>query len=442
MRRAIGDATDISRVQTRLRCLIGPRPRYRNNRHMAARSFVSGRKSERFERAGRFAVLRRATPAVLALAVASTSDAHADGNVTARASTEVAGYKDSVATSVLTPSVAASVESPTAGWAVNGRYLVDVVSAASPDIVSTASPRWTEVRHAGNVGGRYKPGNFGVAGSGSVSYTPDYLSFVGGGQLIQDLDEKNLTLLAGYAYGHDTIGRTGTPFSVFSHDLTYHTISAGLSRVINQGLVIGVYGDAIIERGDQSKPYRYVPMFAPGVAQTIPRGASVDTIASLRIQARPLEQLPLERERWAVTGKLAWRAQRSTLRVEERLYTDSWSLSATTTDARYFVDLSDRVTIWPHARLHVQSGTSFWQRAYTASSAVDLPAIRTGDRELGPLTNFGLGGGLRLALGPAGAVNDWLLSATFDGTYTSFADAIYVTQRFSGLAALGLEVTF
>lgn len=388
--------------------------------------------------------VKGATLALAAMAAGSivTSPAQADGNVTARASSEVAAYKDSFATSVLTPSIAASVENPTAGWGVNGRYLVDVVSAASPDIVSTASPHWTEVRHAGNFGGRYKPGNFGVAASGSVSYTPDYLSLVGGAQLIQDFDEKNLTLVAGYSYGHDTIGRTGTPFSVFSHDLAYHTITAGLSRVVNQSLVLGIYGDAIIERGDQSKPYRYVPMFAPGVAPTIPRGASVDTVAAFRIQARPLEQLPLERERWAVTGRLAWRAQRTTLRVEERLYTDSWSLSATTTDARYFVDLSERVTIWPHARLHVQTGTNFWQRAYVATSAADLPAIRTGDRELGPLTNVGLGGGLRLALGRPGAINDWLLSTTFDGTWTSFADAIYVTQRFSGLVAVGLEVTF
>ncbi len=40
-----------------------------------------------------------------------------------------------------------------AGWSVDGRYLVDVVSAASVDIVSTASRRWEEVRHAGSLGG-------------------------------------------------------------------------------------------------------------------------------------------------------------------------------------------------------------------------------------------------------------------------------------------------
>jgi hypothetical protein len=362
-------------------------------------------------------------------------------NLTARASTEIAAYHDSTATSVLTPSIAASVESPTAGWGVNGRYLVDVVTAASPDIVSTASPRWTEVRNAGGLGFRYKPGTFGVAASTSASYTPDYLALGANGQVTQELDEKNLTLLAGYGYGHDTIGRTGTPFSVFSRSLSYHTINAGLSKIVNKAIVVGVYGDAIFESGDQSKPYRYVPIFAAADASRIPRGASLTEISTFRIQARPLEQLPLERERYAVTGRLAWRGDSTTLRFEQRLYVDTWGLKASTTDARYFVDLSDRFTVWPHLRVHAQSAVSFWKRAYVGDLDT-LPALRTGDRELGALTNLGGGGGLRLALGKAGSVDDWVITTTVDGTWTTFSDALYVKYRLSGLAAVALEVTF
>src|SRR5262249_4888118 len=126
--------------------------------------------------------------------------ARAEGIVT-RASAEVGAYQDSDSTSVLTPSIGISLESPTAGWRVNGRYLVDVVSAASPDIVATASPKWIEVRHAGTVGARYKPGLYGIGANASTSYTPDYLALEGGGQLVQDLDDKNLTLTEGYSYG-------------------------------------------------------------------------------------------------------------------------------------------------------------------------------------------------------------------------------------------------
>ncbi|MDB4934507.1 MAG: hypothetical protein JWP87_1479 [Labilithrix sp.] len=363
-------------------------------------------------------------------------------NITARASIDVGGYADSTATTVLTPSLSGTVESPTAGWAINGRYLVDVVSAASPDIVSTASPHWNEVRHAGNLGFRYKPKTFGVAANASTSYTPDYLSLSAGAQLTQELDDKNLTLVEGYGYGRDTIGRTGTPFSVFSHELEYHSISLGASRVVNQGLVIGLFGDAVLERGDQSKPYRYIPIFTPDVAATIPAGASASLVASSRMQARPLEQLPLERDRFAVTARLAWRGDSTTLRFEERGYTDSWGLRASTTDARYFIDLGRRVMIWPHGRFHVQNGVDFWKRAYSATSVHDLPALRTGDRELGPLFTAGGGGGLRIALGNAGALDDVAFTTTLDGFYTAFSDAIYVKERFSALVTTGLEVRF
>jgi hypothetical protein len=363
-------------------------------------------------------------------------------NVTVRASSEVAGYLDSTATSVLTPSIGATVESPTAGWGISGRYLVDVVSAASPDIVSTASPHWNEVRQGGNLGLRYKPGTFGVAVSGATSYTPDYFSLSGGVQLTQELDDKNLTLVGGYAYGHDTIGRARTPFSVFSRTLEYHTMSLGVSRVVNPGLVIGIYGDVILERGDQSKPYRYIPVFAPDVAAQIPRGASALQVATSRLNPRPLEQLPLERDRFAVTARLAWRGTRTTLRLEERGYSDTWGLKASTTDARFFVDLSQRFTIWPHARFNIQNGVDFWKRAYSATGVHDLPALRTGDRELSPLFTVGGGGGFRIALGKAGAMDDLVLTTTLDGFYTSFADTIYVKERFSALAATALEVTF
>ena len=364
-------------------------------------------------------------------------------SINARATTEIAGYIDSTATSVLTPSIGLVVESPTAGWGVSGRYLVDVVSAASPDIVSTASPHWVEVRQAGSLGVRYKPGTFGVAVNAATSYTPDYFSLSAGAQLSQDLDEKNLTLIAGYGYGHDTIGRSRTAFSVFSRTLDYHTIQAGLSRIVNASLVIGVYGDVVLENGDQSKPYRYIPIFTPAAAASIPVGASPTVVANARLQAKPLEQLPLERERYSLTGRLALRADNgTTLRVEERGYVDTWGLKASTTDARYFIDLSRRWTIWPHARFNIQNSVSFWKRAYTANGEHDLPALRTGDRELSSLFTAGGGGGVRIALGKSGSFDDLVLTTTIDAFYTSFADAIYVKQRLSALAATALEIAF
>ena len=58
---------------------------------------------------------------------------------------------------MFTPSIAASIENVLDGASLKGRYIVDVVSAASADVVSTASPRRMEVRNAGSLEASYKP---------------------------------------------------------------------------------------------------------------------------------------------------------------------------------------------------------------------------------------------------------------------------------------------
>ena len=50
------------------------------------------------------------------------------------------------------------------------------VLAASPDVVSTASRKFKDTRHAGTLSGGYKPGNYGAQASGSVSSESDYVS--------------------------------------------------------------------------------------------------------------------------------------------------------------------------------------------------------------------------------------------------------------------------
>ena len=364
------------------------------------------------------------------------------GDTTARVRSEIAAYQDSIAVGVLTPSIRGRAENPGAGWSFDGSYLVDVVSAASPDVVSTASRRWIEVRQAGSLGGRYKPGDFGFAANGLISSSPDYLSGVGNAQLLVDLDEKNLLLAASYSYGHDVIGRAGTPLSFFSRKLDYHGAGLTVTRVLSREAVLSVVGDLLVERGDQSKPYRYIPLFSPAVAAAVPRGASPDLVAASRLPAKPIEQLPLGRERYALSARFAYRFAWSTLRLEERGYADSWGLVSSTTDGRWMFDVGERWILWPHLRMHVQSEVDFWQRAYASTGPNDIPVYRTGDRELGGLVSFGSGLGGRWAIGPSAEQDKWVLTATADGTYTSFADAIFVRERFALLGVLGVEATF
>jgi hypothetical protein len=368
-----------------------------------------------------------------------------EDTATERVGAEFAVYDDSDHVTVITPSIHASIENAS-GASLSGNYLVDVVSAASADIVSTASTRWQEVRQAGAMSGKYKPHDFGVGAGGSISSEPDYLSFGAYAMIMADFDQKNWTATFGYGFSHDTAGRCGTggactPFSIFSRNLQRGSFNAGIAWVVDRESLASATMDLIIENGDQSKPYRYIPMFSPQVAALVPLGASIDFVNANRLPERPLEQLPLSRTRFALTGRYAHRLEGSTLRVEERLYDDSWGLVASTTDGKWIFDLGRRFAFWPHARLHVQSATSFWQRAYVSQSTFgwDLPRYRTGDRELGPLSTIDGGLGLRWYLGSDAQPYGWQVGFTVDAMYTSFADDLYVVSRTAFLGASSLE---
>jgi hypothetical protein len=387
-------------------------------------------------------------PAAAPVSSGAAAPAPLEDTATKRASFEIAGYNDNDHVTVVTPSVALGIDN-VSGGSLQATYLVDVVSAASADIVSTASPRWHEVRQAGSLSAGYKPRDFGITVGGSVSREPDYLSYGAYATVVKDFDEKNWTLFFGYGFSHDTIGRCGdsglcTPFSVFSRELQRGSFNGGVDFVVNRTTLASLVGDVVIENGDQSKPYRYIPMFAPTVAPTVPRGASIAWVNAHRLPERPLEQLPLSRERFALTARLAHRFDASTLRLEERLYRDSWGLLASSSDARWIFDVGRRFALWPHARFHVQAPVSFWQLAYVSAPAPawNLPEYRTGDRELGPLWTAEGGFGIRWYVGSAADPGQWAIQVTGDEMYTAFLDDLYLSNRVAGLAALSLDGAF
>lgn len=357
------------------------------------------------------------------------------------AAVELAGYTDSAQIHVASPSVAATVSDESAGWSVGGRYLVDAVSAASVDIVSTASQRWTELRHVGSAELSYKRGPVAVTASGGVSHEPDYLSLSSGVVFALELLDKNLTPFFGARYGHDDVGRTGLPRDRWEL-LQRGGLQAGATFVLNRFMVASVQLDGDFERGYLAKPYRYIPLFAPGTGQDLPAGAAPRLVDERRLDERPIDNLPASRDRYALTGRIAGRVGRATLRLDERLYTDSWGLWALTTDSRVMVDVGRRWLLWPHLRFHTQSGAGLWRRAYEAIAQADgtlaPPRYRSGDRELSRLDIVTAGFGVKLRLTHS-IHSPWFLSYQLDAAYTHYLDALYITERWSFFSALGIS---
>lgn len=357
---------------------------------------------------------------------------------------EVGGYYDSDHVAVLSPALTAQAREPSGGWSANGSYLVDIVSAASVDIVSTASPRWTEVRHAGTLGVGWEQGGRGGELHGATSVEPDFVSLAVGGSGKYALDRKNATLSLGYGYEHDVAGRTGTPFSVYSLELDRHRLSGAVELVMDRATTLTPSLDVMLESGRQEKPYRFLPLFEASVADGVPVGASPELVNELRLPGRIAERLPDTRQRYAGALRLAHRFERSTLVLWERAYLDSWGLLASTADARWVVELHRRWSIWPRARFHTQSGASFWRRAYVGSigsAEVVVPEYRSGDRELGPLWSAALGSGVGWDLG-AGDPRRMSLALEGQGIYTEFRDALYIDHRWAAFGVASFALRF
>lgn len=363
-----------------------------------------------------------------------------------RAGLEVSAYHDSDHVDVATPAVTFSVESPTQGWGANGSFLVDVVTAASTDILSLASPRWTEVRYVPVIGGHKKFGEFDVGAHANMSIEPDYLAAGVGASASVELVQKTVTPSFAYDFGYDISGRSGTPYSVYGNKLTRHGLDLGLGLVLDKATFLGLGATMSFEFGDSSKPYRYIPMFSEDLLASFeavggfPAGASIEAVHAARLAERVLEQLPDSRQRYAVAGRYAHRFADSTIRAEERLYMDSWGIKATTTDAKYLVDLNDEIRIWPHFRFHAQTSVNFWQIAYAARRSGDallVPTYRTGDRELGPYLQLTLGGGARFEITDSLGV-----AVAADVVYSRYLNHLFILQKYGYFGATSFEMEF
>lgn len=359
-------------------------------------------------------------------------------HLTKTASVEVSGYLDDAATEVASPSMHFEIQNGLAGWGVGASLMVDVVTSASADVVATASPKWTDVRTAPSLDAHFKVGDTTLSFGGGASIESDFVAADASAGVAVDLASRTITPSFSYAFGYNLGGRRGTPYEIYQRVMHAHTLQAGVALVLDKATLLVPTFTASLEFGDSAKPYRWLPTFAPGTE--LAPGESVAEVNAERLDFEVEERLPQERQRYALSALLAHRFTKTTLRLDERLYADSWSMFASTTDFMLPIDVGDVVRLWPHARVNIQSGVAFWQIGYSAkvtAAGVAVTGLRTGDRELGPLLGLSLGGGIKLAASDAISVG---LAA--DAVYTRFFDALYLTHRWAGFGAVTFDAEF
>ena len=163
------------------------------------------------------------------------------------------------------------------GSQVSAAAVVDVVSAASVDVVAQASQRFEEVRGEADLTASYAIGDALPSIDYRGSIEPDYLSHGFGAGYQMRLGGADTVAAVHYQITFDTIGRSGTPFSTFSRKLTTHSAELGVTQNLSpKALVRGVY-TLTIQDGYQEKPYRFVPLFDDaGLARAQQDGVTLD----------------------------------------------------------------------------------------------------------------------------------------------------------------------
>lgn len=249
-------------------------------------------------------------------------------------------YLDSDHTTIITAETDASARFD-AKWQVGARYLLDVVSSASIDVVTQASDRFDDTRHdiGANVGYRNDDGTSLIANY-SYSVEHDWVSHNAGVSGTVDLLDRNLSLGLSLGVQDNTITRANT--YGFEEKLAAYLATASATYTASPKDLIHVALSLSLYDGFQASPYRYLTIRQFGYAENVPDS----------------------RVRAALVGRYhRYLGGGFASRSHVRLYTDSYNISALTagTELVYEKEAFD-LSGW--LRGYAQTNASFYQQVY------------------------------------------------------------------------------
>jgi hypothetical protein len=329
-------------------------------------------------------------------------------------------YTDTDNTIVSSSRVGAAAKLDEEGSEVHAAAVADAVTSASVDVVTEATPRFTELRTEADVGGAYAIGAWLPSAHYRYSHEPDYLSNGGGVRTERKLG-PDATLELGYDLTYDLVRRSGTPPSVFERPLTTHSADASFSQVIDRATVVRVAYSFVGQDGYMAKPYRYVPLFDP---------------SGLRLPTKPPENVPDVRLRQA----LAVRAIRylaaitGSVRGDYRFYLDDWGIRSHTVELAVRAARGDRELDLTE-RLYEQTAADFWRRTYVVLPGT-IPQYRSVDKELSHYVST------TTTLDFRDRHGTWSWYLTAGALYTRYFDFLFLDNRLALLAGGGIVVTW
>jgi hypothetical protein len=249
---------------------------------------------------------------------------------------------------------------------LSANYYVDMISSASIDVVTTASP-YNEERTQYSLAADYLRGNTTM----SVGYTNSTESDFDANNyhvaVSQDMFGQLTTLTLSYSYGDDTVRRSDDPN--FFRDNTRQQYGLGLTQILTRNLIAALNVEVITDEGFLNNPYRSVRYADSGN----PLGYSFEP-----------ELYPGTRTTNAVGIRAKYYLPyRAALEAQYRYFIDTWDIEAHTASIAYTHPWRDFVFTAKY-RYHDQTGAHFFRDIFSRSQATNF---RGRDKELSPLTS-------------------------------------------------------
>ena len=248
-----------------------------------------------------------------------------------------------------------------------GNLYIDMVSSASIDVITQASP-YTEERTQWSLGMDYLRGNTIMRLGYTTSEEPDYEADTVSFSVSQDMFGDMTTLTLSYALGDDLVMKSDD--ATFNRDLDRHTYGIGLTQILTKNLISTLNYETITDEGYLNNPYRSVRYFDAGSAV----GYSYEP--ELYPNTRTSNALGL-RARYFLPYRAA-------IEGEYRYYTDTWDIKGHTVSLTYVHPWRDW-TFTGKVRVHDQTGAHFYNDLFPGS---EFTNFRGRDKELSPLTSF------------------------------------------------------
>lgn len=257
---------------------------------------------------------------------------------------------------------------------VTGQYYVDSVSAASVDVLATAS-EYTEERTELTAGVDYLYENsilsLGYTNSSENDYEADTVYF----SVSQEFFGGMSTVTLGYANGWDTVGQRGN--KSFAEEADRRNYQFGLSQVITTNSLVGLDFEVVTDEGFLQNPYR--------------QNRFIDPNDPNNFQYQP-ERYPQTRTSYSVaTRALYYLPYRASVRAEYRYFSDTWGIDSHTYELAYVHALNPRWSLEGKARYYDQGQADFYSDLYAFENSQTHLAR---DKEMSSFSGITLGGGL------------------------------------------------